>query len=69
MRVITLGDGKRVTLKNYIVAVRRAAANPTAIYDRGLTCWYPCTGRDIMAQFREGAQDRINQAIPASRRK
>jgi hypothetical protein len=60
-RAVVLGDGKRVTLGGYIAAVKRAKANPDREFDRGLTCWWPCTGRQIVRQFRDGLHDRINQ--------
>lgn len=59
-RVVTLGHGKRVTLRAYMAAVRKAKANPDARFSEGLTCWWPCTGADIVQQFREGMHDRIN---------
>ena len=60
-RIVVLGDGKRVTLGNYVRAVKLAKANPTRRFDRGLTCWHPCTGAEIVGQFRDGLHDRINQ--------
>lgn len=35
--VVTLGHGKRVPLKAYMAAVRKAKANPTARFSEGLT--------------------------------
>ena len=61
MRVVTLGDGKRVSLRNYMRAVKLAKANPGRRFDRGLTTWAPCTGDEIVRQFRQGMHDRINQ--------
>lgn len=61
VRVVTLGHGKRVTLRNYVQAVKKAKANPDARFNEGLTCWWPCTGAQIVGQFREGMHDRINQ--------
>jgi len=55
---------RRVTVGQYITAIRLAQANPDAEFKHGLTCWWPCTGREIMRQFREGVQERINDAIP-----
>jgi hypothetical protein len=53
-----------VTLSSYIAAIKIAKANPTVTYKHGLTCWWPCTGAEVMEQFRAGLMDRINQAIP-----
>lgn len=61
VRVITLGDGTQVRLSDYLRAVKMAKANPDTQFDRGLTCWWPCKGKEIMRQFLEGVQDRINQ--------
>ena len=68
-RVITIpAINKQVTLGQYVQGVKLAIANPDADFKHGLTCWYSCTGADIRRQFREGMNDRINQAIPAIQR-
>jgi len=65
MRYITLpAIGQKVTLNQYIQAVKLAKTNPNAEFKHGLTCWWPCTGKEIIEQFWEGVQDRINQQIP-----
>ena len=70
MRTIYLPAIERsVSLKRYIKAVKLAKANPDAKFKHGLTCWWSCTGRDIVKQFFAGVQDRINQAIPYIDRK
>jgi len=69
MRYISLpAINKRVTIKNYVAGVKMAKARPDAEFKHGLTCWWPCTGADIMRQFRDGVMDRINQAIPYLKR-
>lgn len=69
MRVIHLpAIGRTVTLSAYLKAVRLAKANPAATFKTGLTSWWPTTGAEIMAQFREGMHDRINQRVSYSRR-
>ena len=55
---------RSVTLGAYVRAIRLAKANPDAEFKHGLTAWWPCTGREIMAQFRAGMHDRINQRVP-----
>lgn len=60
--------GKRVSLGAYVRAVKLAKANPDAEFRHGLTCWWPCTGREVVRQFWEGVQDRINEGVPAARR-
>ena len=59
---------KHVPLGAYIKGILLAKANPEMEFKHGLTCWWPCTGRDILRQFRDGMMDRINQAIPYSQR-
>ena len=69
MRTIYLpAIDRRVTLAQFVRAVKLAKANPDAEFKQGLSCWWPCTGREIMRQFLEGVNDRINQAIPYSER-
>ena len=55
---------RHVTLAAYVRAIRLAKANPDAEFKHGLTTWWPCTGREIMQQFRQGMHDRINQRVP-----
>jgi hypothetical protein len=59
---------RTVSLAAYNRAVRLAKASPTAVFKTGLTTWWPTTGAEIMKQFRDGMTDRINQAIPYSKR-
>jgi hypothetical protein len=55
---------KRVTLRAYIAAVKLEKANPDREFSTGLTTWWPTTGAEIMQQFYEGVQQRINARIP-----
>lgn len=57
--------GRRVSLGAYVAAVKRAKANPDLEFKHGLECWWPTTGREIMAEFRAGMADRINAGIRA----
>lgn len=57
------GPDKRVSLRAYVKAIKLAKANPDAEFKQGLACWWPCTGLEIMQQFYEGVQDRINQGM------
>jgi len=59
---------RQVTIAAYVAAVRKAKANPDAKFPNGLTTWWPTTGREIVAQFREGMHDRINAGIPCNAR-
>jgi hypothetical protein len=67
-RVVTLGDGKRVSLRSYLAAVRKAKANPAAVFDRGLAGWGRTSGAEVVREFRDGMHDRISQAVPVTRR-
>jgi hypothetical protein len=60
--------GRRVPLAVYIAGINNAKAHPDQTFKHGLTTWWPTSGREILAQFRDGVQDRINQAIPYHRR-
>jgi hypothetical protein len=57
-----------VSLGVYAAGVKLAKANPDREFKHGLTCWWPCTGREIVRQFLAGVQNRINQGIPYSQR-
>ena len=57
-------DGKKVALGSYIQAVRHAKAHPETTFKHGLTCWWPCTGREVLTQFLDGVHNRINAGIP-----
>ena len=59
---------REVTIGQYVSAIKTAKENPEAEFKHGLTCWWSCTGKDIMKQFMEGINDRINQNIPYSKR-
>ena len=62
MRTITLGDGKRVSLTAYIAEIKRVKADaPGTRYNRTLCCWYPGTREDVLREFRESVEDRINR--------
>ncbi len=56
--------GGAVSIRSYIDGIKAAKANPDATFKHGLTCWWPCSGAAIVAQYREGLHDRINQAVP-----
>lgn len=69
MRTIYLSAvEKTVSLRQYVSAVKLAKANPETEFKYGLTCWWPCKGKEVVGQFWEGVQDRINQAIPYMQR-
>ena len=51
-----------------LAAIKTAKENPTQSFKTGLTCWWSCTGAEILAQFTAGMMDRINQGISYSAR-
>jgi hypothetical protein len=55
---------RRVTLGDYIKAVKKAKNNLEAEFDHGLDCWCACSGQDIVWQFRRSIHNRINDKIP-----
>jgi len=55
---------RSVTLREYNQAIKLAKKNPDVEFKYGLSCWWPCSGREIMRQFFDGLQDRINSKIP-----
>ena len=66
MRYIELpAVAKRVSLRQYVAAIRTAKANPDLEFKHGLTCWWPCTGAQIMRQFREGCRERMARRVAA----
>lgn len=67
MRVVTLSE-KRVSLGAYVRAIKLAKENPDTEFKRGLTTWWPTKGREILRQFHEGMNARINEKIPYSQR-
>ena len=68
MKIIIVASGKKVPLWAFIKAVKFAINHPDYQFNEGLTCWWPCTGKEIRAQFLASVHDRINQAIPYNQR-
>ena len=69
MRYVVLSAiDRRVTLAAYVRAVKLANARPDAEFKHGLECWWPCKGREIVEQFRQGMHERISSGIPAIKR-
>jgi len=62
------GIDQWVSIGSYVRAIKQAKANLDAEFKQGLTCWWPCTGAEIMQQFRRGMHDRVSQGIPYSQR-
>jgi len=62
MRYIQVRE-KKISIPAYIQGIKLAKSNLDREFKQGLTCWFPCTGQDIVNQFRAGLNDRINQSI------
>ena len=68
-RMITLpAIDRQVTVGQYVKAIKLAQEHPNEEFKHGLTTWWPTTGKEIMSQFRCGLNERINEAIPYSKR-
>lgn len=63
-RIYCPGPERWVTIAQYIRGVKLAKANLDTEFKYGITCWWPCSGRDIVRQFFDGVQDRINAGTP-----
>ena len=60
--------GRTVTIGQYVKAVKLAKQNLKGEFKHGLTTWWPVTGADIMRQFLDGVNERINDAVPYCQR-
>lgn len=59
---------RRISIGQYVKAVKTAKQNPEEKFMEGLTTWWPTKGKEIVSQFLAGVHDRINQGIPAIKR-
>lgn len=61
-------SGRDIPLGIFVAGIKTARANLDTEFSCGLhgDRYFsdPCTGREIMKQFRAGMHDRINQAVP-----
>jgi hypothetical protein len=64
MYITLTATNKRVTVGQYVKAVKFAKENLDREFNEGLITWWPTSGRDIIGQFLAGVHDRINRAIP-----
>ena len=63
-RIIKLGYEKSVTVGQYVAVIKEAKANPDRVFSRGLTGFWPVTGREIVREFRETMlTDRCNRGL------
>lgn len=64
MLLITLpATGKAMSIAHYARAIRVAREHPGEEFKHGLTTWYPCTGAQIMRQFRDGCRERMQRRM------
>lgn len=57
---VIMPTGETRLLKDYVKAVKKAKANPSAQFDRSIFSKKPCTGQTIHAQFVLSLLIRIN---------
>jgi hypothetical protein len=67
-KVYVPGYEQWVTLGQYVKAVKMAKDNPDREFTKGLTSWWPVTGREIVHQFMDGVEQRITEGISYSER-
>jgi hypothetical protein len=66
-RVIVLGNGRHVTLGQYVRAWRTAkAAAPGTRFSHGCCGWWSVTREEALRDFEHGLHDRINLHDPRS---
>lgn len=58
------GVDRAIPLRTYVAAVKTAKSHPEIVFMTGLDNFGATTGAEIVRQFREAVQDRINQSIP-----
>lgn len=64
-RVVRLGDGRRVTLGAYVRAWKAALAAPATAWFRTTPCsWAGGDRAQVLREFRDGLDARINRHIP-----
>lgn len=67
-RVIHTASGT-VTIGQYVQAWRTVKAAPEGQeFKSSLNGWWPATREEILREFSEGVQDRINQHVPYMQR-
>lgn len=60
-RIVTLGNGRRVSLTSYVEAWKAAKTmSPDTVLPHGLRGWSPVTVGECLAEFRDGLEERIN---------
>lgn len=60
---VAIGYGRRVGVRAYVAGYQLARHNPDLLLRMGFDGW-PATGREILAEFRQAFQTRINRHMP-----
>ena len=53
-----------ITIGALVAGIKRAIANPDATFKRGISTWWPTTGREIRRDFYSLVEDSINSHLP-----
>ena len=62
MKTIALTmDGFQMSIPDFIKAIQKAKANPELMFSRSIKGWWPATGREILREYREMVNDKINR--------
>lgn len=66
---ITLeATNKKISLGQYVKAVKMALNNPEMTFNHSLSNWYPCPGSTIIKEFRFALNNRINGKTEKTRK-
>lgn len=52
---------KTISLRAYLDGYAMVKANPTMTFTHGLTCWWSCTGAEVLEQYRREMNAVINR--------
>lgn len=64
-RVVVLGHGLQIGLRDYVDTLRRVfTAPPSRLYPYSLRGWSPADGATIHREFLAAVHDRINRHLP-----
>jgi hypothetical protein len=58
---------RRLPAAVYLAGLRRAKAEPDQMFKHGLRGWWPVTGREVVAEYRDDLHRRINHRARVAR--
>lgn len=62
MKTIALTmDGFQMSIPDFIKAIRKAKDNPKLTFSRSIKGWWPATGEEILREYRQMINDKINK--------